>query len=290
MDSRSCGNIWQHGFTLPQANEYHHVEDASIPISRDPIRDATTSSFLFYDYDPAFRANIAQTTATSNFTGSHYIVPLSHIPDSSSGFAGLPVRQMIATTTPIHSPTYPCSVKDFAIPLPTRLSSEQSCSLFSFDASNSLPACPIQQPTPRMIPPVTIRKPSGEQPCQVCLAAASNGLHFGAKTCAACAAFFRRTVSDEKSYTCKRSQRCDVKLNYATGYRKICRSCRMKRCLDVGMLPENVQNKRQRKDYKENYDSQDNDERNVIAGDSDIQSPIPNNDIATNNLSNQCID
>ncbi|KAK6102403.1 Zinc finger C4 type (two domains) family protein [Brugia pahangi] len=33
----------------------------------------------------------------------------------------------------------------------------------------------------------------------------------------------------------------------ATGYRKICRSCRMKRCLHIGMLPENVQNKGQRK-------------------------------------------
>nr|CDJ92540.1 Zinc finger domain containing protein [Haemonchus contortus] len=33
-----------------------------------------------------------------------------------------------------------------------------------------------------------------------------------------------------------------------TGYRKICRSCRLKRCMDIGMLPDNVQHKRCRRD------------------------------------------
>ncbi|KAK6112461.1 Zinc finger C4 type (two domains) family protein [Brugia pahangi] len=113
--------------------------------------------------------------------------------------------------------------------------------LLSFDISNTLSALSItQQSAPRTICSV-ITKKTGEQLCQICLYAASNGSHFGAKTCAACAAFFRRTVSDEKNYICKRSQRCDVKLTYATGYRKICRSCRMKRCLHIGMLPESKQ-------------------------------------------------
>uniref|UniRef100_A0A0N4WA98 Nuclear receptor domain-containing protein n=1 Tax=Haemonchus placei TaxID=6290 RepID=A0A0N4WA98_HAEPC len=65
---------------------------------------------------------------------------------------------------------------------------------------------------------------------QVCHTTLANGLHFGARTCAACAAFFRRTISDGKKYVCKRSQ--------PTGYRKICRSCRLKRCMDIGMLPD----------------------------------------------------
>lgn len=47
--------------------------------------------------------------------------------------------------------------------------------------------------------------------CQVCYLAASNGLHFGARTCAACAAFFRRSISDQKRYICKRSQRCVIR-------------------------------------------------------------------------------
>uniref|UniRef100_A0A914QEB5 Nuclear receptor domain-containing protein n=1 Tax=Panagrolaimus davidi TaxID=227884 RepID=A0A914QEB5_9BILA len=84
--------------------------------------------------------------------------------------------------------------------------------------------------------------------CQVCLSAPSNGLHFGAKVCAACAAFFRRSVSDAKKYICKRSQRCLLRVNDQTGYRKICRDCRFKRCLEIGMLPENVQHKRHRRD------------------------------------------
>jgi hepatocyte nuclear factor 4 len=92
--------------------------------------------------------------------------------------------------------------------------------------------------------------------CQVCHLAASNGLHFGARTCAACAAFFRRSISDQKRYICKRSQRCVIKPNEsggegfcellmkiifhvsAQGYRKMCRNCRMRRCLEIGMLPE----------------------------------------------------
>ena len=49
---------------------------------------------------------------------------------------------------------------------------------------------------------------------------------------------YRRSVSDNKKYVCKRSQRCTLKVNDSTGYRKICRECRFKRCLDIGMLPE----------------------------------------------------
>uniref|UniRef100_A0A914MEC7 Nuclear receptor domain-containing protein n=1 Tax=Meloidogyne incognita TaxID=6306 RepID=A0A914MEC7_MELIC len=76
--------------------------------------------------------------------------------------------------------------------------------------------------------------------CQVCHLAASNGLHFGARTCAACAAFFRRSISDQKRYICKKSQRCVIRPSDigTQGYRKICRNCRMRRCLDIGMLPE----------------------------------------------------
>ncbi|KAL3103266.1 hypothetical protein niasHS_002452 [Heterodera schachtii] len=83
----------------------------------------------------------------------------------------------------------------------------------------------------------------------VCYLAASNGLHFGARTCAACAAFFRRSISDQKRYICKRSQRCVIRAMETQGYRKMCRNCRMKRCLEIGMLPENVQNKRNKRDF-----------------------------------------
>ncbi|GMR33511.1 hypothetical protein PMAYCL1PPCAC_03706, partial [Pristionchus mayeri] len=87
-----------------------------------------------------------------------------------------------------------------------------------------------------------------EQECQVCMATTANGLHFGARTCAACAAFFRRSVADAKQYQCKGSQRCTNSAKDGTGYRKICRACRLARCLQIGMQPENVQNKRFRKE------------------------------------------
>ncbi|CAI5455737.1 unnamed protein product [Caenorhabditis angaria] len=99
------------------------------------------------------------------------------------------------------------------------------------------------------IHPLMIKKDlSPLQDCMVCQSTHANGLHFGARTCAACAAFFRRTISDEKRYVCKRNQRCHNASRDGTGYRKICRSCRMKRCLEVGMLSENVQHKRTRRE------------------------------------------
>ncbi|MCP9265321.1 hypothetical protein DINM_020585 [Dirofilaria immitis] len=160
MDNRNYGNIWQHGFTLSQTDEYHHVEDASIPVLRDPIRDATTSSFLFWDYDPTFRTNIGQ-TVSGNFAGPHYIVPLSQMSDSSSNFSNLPIRQMITTAAPIYSSSCSCTVKDFTVPLSTRFPSDQSYSLLSFDTPNTLSTLSIpQQTTPRSVPPVAIQKQS----------------------------------------------------------------------------------------------------------------------------------
>lgn len=54
------------------------------------------------------------------------------------------------------------------------------------------------------------------------------------------AAFFRRSISDQKKYVCKRPQRCSLRVTDSQGYRKICRNCRMKRCLEIGMMPEKV--------------------------------------------------
>ena len=38
--------------------------------------------------------------------------------------------------------------------------------------------------------------------CPVCEIAAPNGKHFGITCCGACAAFFRRTVSEQKLFQC----------------------------------------------------------------------------------------
>ncbi|VDN08120.1 unnamed protein product [Thelazia callipaeda] len=230
MNNLNSDNNWCSAYV----SEYLNAEDSSMPV------DVTSSSILICgDYNSTFLTNIGQSVA-SNFTGSHCFTPLSQIPDSVNGFSSIPMRQMIATSPSIPPISYPYNTKDFSGALCTRFAQDQNYSLMSLDTHNFLPSTSTQFTLPTLSN-ASMRRSHVEQPCQVCLAGASNGLHFGAKTCAACAAFFRRTVSDKKSYICKRSQRCDVKINDASGYRKICRSCRMKRCLDIGMLPESEQ-------------------------------------------------
>ncbi|CAI2353735.1 unnamed protein product [Caenorhabditis sp. 36 PRJEB53466] len=67
-----------------------------------------------------------------------------------------------------------------------------------------------------------------------------DGLHFGADACRACTAFFRRTVALNKTYECRNDKNCEVSSNI----RCICRSCRYDKCIDVGMKPELVQNRK----------------------------------------------
>ncbi|VDM50243.1 unnamed protein product [Toxocara canis] len=75
---------------------------------------------------------------------------------------------------------------------------------------------------------------SNELPQAVCVVCGdvSDGPHFGAYTCRACAAFFRRTVSLKLDYTC----RADSKCNIEKSARNMCRSCRFQKCLRLGML------------------------------------------------------
>lgn len=143
----------------------------------------------------------------------------------------------------------------------------------------------------------TIGTISPKSICTICLNAPSNGLHFGAKACAACAAFFRRSISDNKKYICKKSQRCVITINGDTGgYRKMCRECRMKRCLRIGMQPANVQSRRQiqmvmpRKDYLDtdnnNYYKQYNNKEKVVTEKNQINIIDNDSNIAQQNTLN----
>ncbi|CAD6190426.1 unnamed protein product [Caenorhabditis auriculariae] len=77
--------------------------------------------------------------------------------------------------------------------------------------------------------------------CFVCEAQAT-GFHFGAQSCSACAAFFRRTVSMKKQFVCI-TGRDDCLVHYTM--HQICRSCRVTKCTENGMKPSSVQPKRQ---------------------------------------------
>ncbi|CAI2352589.1 unnamed protein product [Caenorhabditis sp. 36 PRJEB53466] len=83
--------------------------------------------------------------------------------------------------------------------------------------------------------------------CEVCQSTNNVSCnHFGAKTCKACAAFFRRTVSMKLDYSCiDEPDSCRVHCNS----RLICRYCRLQKCLDIGMKPLLVKSKNERKKY-----------------------------------------
>uniref|UniRef100_A0A1I7YBW8 Nuclear Hormone Receptor family n=1 Tax=Steinernema glaseri TaxID=37863 RepID=A0A1I7YBW8_9BILA len=68
--------------------------------------------------------------------------------------------------------------------------------------------------------------------CSIC-GADSTGIHFGVEACAACSAFFRRTVVLSKNYICTKGGNCSVTKD-APGSQK-CRACRFQKCNAVGM-------------------------------------------------------
>ncbi|KAK0400195.1 hypothetical protein QR680_003398 [Steinernema hermaphroditum] len=77
--------------------------------------------------------------------------------------------------------------------------------------------------------------------CSIC-GADSTGIHFGVEACAACSAFFRRTVVLSKNYVCTKGGHCSVTKD-APGSQK-CRACRFQKCNAVGMDRSAVQHRR----------------------------------------------
>ncbi|KAF8372874.1 hypothetical protein PRIPAC_79303 [Pristionchus pacificus] len=78
------------------------------------------------------------------------------------------------------------------------------------------------------------------QMCSVC-EVMTNGFHFGAVSCAACSAFFRRTVAENRSYMCRKEGDEHLKCPINQSARCYCRACRMQKCLNAGMDPTAVQ-------------------------------------------------
>ncbi|CAP22550.2 Protein CBR-NHR-13 [Caenorhabditis briggsae] len=83
--------------------------------------------------------------------------------------------------------------------------------------------------------------------CEVCESPSNISCnHFGARTCKACAAFFRRTVSMKLEYTCiEQPDACRVHHDS----RLICRFCRLQKCYEIGMKTLLVKSKNERKQY-----------------------------------------
>ncbi|KAH7710739.1 zinc finger protein [Aphelenchoides avenae] len=72
--------------------------------------------------------------------------------------------------------------------------------------------------------------------CPVC-GAPAYAKHFSVITCNACSAFYRRTLSHNKQYFCKKGKRCMVQGQVQKN--NICKYCRFQTCVKVGMrLPK----------------------------------------------------
>lgn len=85
-------------------------------------------------------------------------------------------------------------------------------------------------------PDLTVIPKISPKKCQICENPA-HGKHFGAITCRACAAFFRRFGISKKFKPCKLENKCTFRKN---GYFS-CKKCRMQRCLQFGMTIDNFQ-------------------------------------------------
>ncbi|XP_074473560.1 nuclear receptor subfamily 5 group A member 2-like [Sebastes fasciatus] len=80
-----------------------------------------------------------------------------------------------------------------------------------------------------------------EELCPVCGDKVS-GYHYGLLTCESCKGFFKRTVQNNKKYTCAENQECTIDISQ----RKRCPFCRFHKCLRVGMRLEAVRADRMR--------------------------------------------
>ncbi|CCD63565.1 Nuclear hormone receptor family member nhr-66 [Caenorhabditis elegans] len=77
--------------------------------------------------------------------------------------------------------------------------------------------------------------------CAIC-GTDSTGIHFGVDACAACSAFFRRTVVLNKDYSCNKGGKCTVVKDGSAGQK--CRACRFRKCISSGMDKNSVQHRR----------------------------------------------
>ncbi|KAI1723389.1 ligand-binding domain of nuclear hormone receptor domain-containing protein [Ditylenchus destructor] len=95
-----------------------------------------------------------------------------------------------------------------------------------------------------------------EYQCRVCSAHAT-GFHFEAQSCSACCAFFRRAVSLNRSYKCMNGYSVSSVEMCPISYQeqKICRACRLRKCITVGMKKSSVQGPKPQKTRSYTTDS-----------------------------------
>jgi nuclear factor 4 len=94
---------------------------------------------------------------------------------------------------------------------------------------------PAGSPPPPMPTSAASGDDEGNGICSVCNDEAS-GRHYGVTACFGCKGFFRRTVRANKVYSCRYEEKCQID----KAGRNVCRSCRFRKCLEVGMEPDAI--------------------------------------------------
>uniref|UniRef100_A0A915EGV4 Nuclear receptor domain-containing protein n=1 Tax=Ditylenchus dipsaci TaxID=166011 RepID=A0A915EGV4_9BILA len=82
--------------------------------------------------------------------------------------------------------------------------------------------------------------------CSVC-GDTADGYHYGVLSCRGCNAFFRRAVTYNLQFQCRRGGTCVIDRNA----RCACRACRLNKCKLAGMDRSAVQIRRDLKDSKD---------------------------------------
>uniref|UniRef100_A0A914CZC7 Uncharacterized protein n=1 Tax=Acrobeloides nanus TaxID=290746 RepID=A0A914CZC7_9BILA len=112
---------------------------------------------------------------------------------------------------------------------------------YPFPTKSSPPFVMHQQEMDQPLMPRSSSDPAQYSKCMICDDIA-DGYHFNALSCAACSAFFRRSIADQKTYSCM-TKNCSVAINIRK-HGVICRYCRFQKCIISGMIPDEVQCKR----------------------------------------------